>query len=197
MQIMDEEKYGDLKDIIKDLEELSGVKLCVADKKNDSLLTSDSDVDVSDINEDDACQSIDLMEGEEITFKIMAFKDNESISEETVAHALKVLHKCFLLFMEKQSLTNQENENKLECSDKITNLLNELKDNSKALDKIESKQKILALNAAIEAARAGELGKGFAVVADEVGKLARNSGDINQSIKTTLLELSEYINSEE
>ena len=76
---------------------------------------------------------------------------------------------------------------------KASGLLDELKEKSKALDKIESKQKILALNAAIEAARAGEFGKGFAVVADEVGKLARNSGDINQSIKVSLGELTECI----
>ena len=73
----------------------------------------------------------------------------------------------------------------------ITATLKELNKKTRALDKIESKQRILALNAAIEAARAGEAGKGFAVVADEVGKLAKNSGDINRAIKKALEEVSE------
>ncbi len=76
---------------------------------------------------------------------------------------------------------------------KISETLKELQKKTRALEKIESKQKILSLNAAIEAARAGEAGKGFAVVADEVGKLAKNSGDINRAIKNALNDISEYM----
>lgn len=86
-----------------------------------------------------------------------------------------------------------ERERNKENVAKASEILTQLNEKSKALDKIESKQKILALNATIEAARAGELGKGFAVVADEVGKLAKNSGDINQSIKDSLGELMNCI----
>lgn len=77
---------------------------------------------------------------------------------------------------------------------KINETLKELQKKTRALEKIESKQKILSLNAAIEAARAGEAGRGFAVVADEVGKLAKNSGDINRSIKNALNDVSDYMN---
>jgi ligand-binding sensor protein len=70
------------------------------------------------------------------------------------------------------------------------NLLKSINDKSKALDKIESKQRILALNASIEAGRAGEAGKGFAVVANEVGNLAVNSGEVNKSIKSALKDLT-------
>ena len=73
--------------------------------------------------------------------------------------------------------------------DKTINLVSEINNKTKELDKIESKQRILALNASIEAARAGEAGKGFAVVAQEVGKLAGTSGEINASIKKTLKEI--------
>lgn len=73
--------------------------------------------------------------------------------------------------------------------DKTVNLVSEINNKSRELDKIESKQRILALNASIEAARAGEAGKGFAVVAQEVGKLAGTSGEINYSIKSTLKDI--------
>lgn len=77
--------------------------------------------------------------------------------------------------------------------DAVAGLLKDINDKSRALDKIESKQRILALNASIEAGRAGEAGKGFAVVANEVGNLAVNSGEVNRSIKNTLKELTEVV----
>ena len=60
---------------------------------------------------------------------------------------------------------------------------------SQGLKKIENKQNILALNASIEAARAGEAGRGFTVVAHEFGKMAHESGVINDSIQKTLQRL--------
>ena len=51
------------------------------------------------------------------------------------------------------------------------------------------KKNILALNASIEAARAGEAGRGFTVVAHEFGKMAHESGVINDSVQKTLQQL--------
>lgn len=68
-------------------------------------------------------------------------------------------------------------------------LIKELTSKSQGLKKIENKQNILALNASIEAARAGEAGRGFTVVAHEFGKMAHESGVINDSIQKTLRQL--------
>lgn len=70
-----------------------------------------------------------------------------------------------------------------------TALIKELSSKSQGLKKIENKQNILALNASIEAARAGEAGRGFTVVAHEFGKMAHESGMINDSIQKTLHQL--------
>lgn len=73
--------------------------------------------------------------------------------------------------------------------DNASTLIKELTVKSQGLKKIENKQNILALNASIEAARAGEAGKGFTVVAHEFGKMAHESGVINDAIQKTLREL--------
>lgn len=77
--------------------------------------------------------------------------------------------------------------------DNVVDLVKEINDKTRALDKIESKQRILALNASIEAGRAGEVGKGFSVVANEVGNLAVNSGEVNREIKKSLKDLTMVI----
>lgn len=121
---------------------------------------------------------------------------DEDMDEEIVETAAQ------LLVMSVQSLLEAAYRKKLheemiesfteEVGDAAT-LIKELTSKSQGLKKIENKQNILALNASIEAARAGEAGRGFTVVAHEFGKMAHESGVINDSIQKTLHQLDASI----
>lgn len=73
-------------------------------------------------------------------------------------------------------------------------LVEEIRNKTKQLNSIQSKQKILALNANIEAARAGEAGKGFVVVAKEVEKLSESCSVLNNEITDLVNQISSVVN---
>lgn len=187
MQITDYMEIDSLKSIKADIEGLADIKIVFTNEEFADIFSAET------VDDENVVKVMDIVAGTERMGKILIFDEAEQITEQKLLFVESILTKCVVEVVSniygkrKAESENSENVNK------ASELLDELMNKSKALDKIESKQKILALNAAIEAARAGELGKGFAVVADEVGKLARNSGEINQSIKDSLKELLECI----
>ena len=117
---------------------------------------------------------------------------DEDTPEEQVEAASKLLVSSIQNLMERYYNKQQLDGIKDTFSDSISDaakLIKELSLKSQGLKKIENKQNILALNASIEAARAGEAGRGFTVVAHEFGKMAHESGVINDAIQKTLKQL--------
>lgn len=186
MQITNYIEKEMLSEIISELEAVSGMSIVVADEEMKDVINNESG-EIIDISIVDKVMDIEI--GDEKIGNILITLNGADESKLSSVEALLKRNVIDVII----SRYAEDDTSVMEKVNRISGILSELKDKSKALDKIESKQKILALNAAIEAARAGELGKGFAVVADEVGKLARNSGEINQSIKVSLGELSDCI----
>jgi len=77
--------------------------------------------------------------------------------------------------------------------DELINYSKNINDIVKAINDISGKTNLLALNAAIEAARAGEAGRGFSVVAEEITKLAKNSENETQKIKSIVGNIQKQI----
>lgn len=93
-------------------------------------------------------------------------------------------------------IENSARNNMEQTSEKVNNILRELKqsiEDSKSIEQVASLTKeiltvsrntnLLAINAAIEASRAGEAGKGFSVVATEVGLLANSTRETANNIQ--------------
>lgn len=149
------------------------------------------------------------------------FKKQSSIIETTVQTSQETLKTSELIARDMVEISNAINSNVLKSKESygdLQNASNITKDLSSTIDQfiqtvghlkigaegiksllklindISDQTNLLALNAAIEAARAGEAGRGFAVVAEEVRKLSERVKEAIKNISTTIIDMSNYIN---
>lgn len=116
---------------------------------------------------------------------------NETISMSN--ESLQTINKSF-------GYINESFEEITSVQKKMQNVVEDTKEIEKIVDiinEVADQTNLLSLNASIEAARAGEAGKGFAVVADEIKKLAENTGESANYIKTMVKKLRDEIGSSE
>lgn len=74
-----------------------------------------------------------------------------------------------------------------------TETVAEIKQCTKELETISSRQSIMALNAAIETARVGAVGAGFGIIAKQMGEFSKQSSDIYKHITESANKISDSI----
>ncbi len=74
-----------------------------------------------------------------------------------------------------------------------TETVTRIKENTKELESIASKQTIMALNASIETARVGAVGAGFGIIAKQMGAFSKQSTEIYKKITQDANSIAESI----
>ena len=76
---------------------------------------------------------------------------------------------------------------------KATDAISRIKENTRELEALASKQTIMALNASIETARVGAAGAGFGVIAKQMGAFSKQSTEIYKMITEDANSISDSI----
>ena len=120
---------------------------------------------------------------EEIQHTVQEMKKSEAYTCEIAARATELKAKM----EQSQEASNRvygSTKTSVEDAIEAAKVVQEIETLTQAITDVAEQTNLLALNASIEAARAGEQGRGFAVVAGEVGKLAVQSQETAEKIKS-------------
>lgn len=121
----------------------------------------------------------------ELSTKNLAQKANEgkTIANEVKDRGTKVSEDAIESAVSSEKIYNEKAENIIK-SIQQAKIVDEIKILADTIGEIADQTNLLSLNASIEAARAGEAGKGFSVVAEEIRKLAEQTTQSVDNIRS-------------
>ena len=119
---------------------------------------------------------------QQITENLSMVADNSQSTTKIAENGSEVIENA----VEKIHITYKTIQETSDVVNRLSDYTKEISEIVSIITEITEQTNLLALNASIEAARAGEHGKGFAVVAEEVRKLADQSKDAANHIRSKI-----------